>query len=66
MGERGVYKYSRDTEALFKHHGFETVRWEKAPSQYDEERSALWGYLGVCGGHPISPASQATQSGGSA
>jgi hypothetical protein len=45
-GERGVYKYSRDNKALFEAHGFETVRWEKAPGQYDEEQSLLWCYLG--------------------
>ena len=45
-GERAVYKYSRDTRALFQRHGFQAVRWEKAPGQYDEERSLLWCYVG--------------------
>ena len=45
-GERGVYKYSRDTRSLFERHGFRTLRWEKAPGQYDEQKSLLWGYVG--------------------
>jgi SAM-dependent methyltransferase len=45
-GERGVYKYSRDTAALFARHGFEVVQWDVAPGQYDEERSLLWCYVG--------------------
>src|SRR5579862_156514 len=27
-GTRGVYKYSRDSRALFERHGFQTLRWE--------------------------------------
>ena len=45
-GVRGVYKYSRDTRELFKCHGFETLVWEKAPGQYDEEKSLLWVFVG--------------------
>lgn len=41
-GERGPYKYSRDTRSLFERHGFTTLRWEKAPGQYDEAQSTLW------------------------
>lgn len=43
---RGVYKYSRDTRRLFERHGFECLVWEKAPGQYDEEKSLLWVYVG--------------------
>ena len=43
---RGVYKYSRNSRDLFERHGFETIRWEKAPGQYDEEKSLLWCYIG--------------------
>lgn len=46
-GERGVYKYSRDTRALFERQGFTTLRWEVAPGQYDEQRSLLWAYVGT-------------------
>jgi hypothetical protein len=45
-GERGVYKYSRDTRSLFERHGFRTLRWEKAQGQYDEQKSLLWAYVG--------------------
>lgn len=54
-GERGIYKYSRDTEALFLRQGFETISWDVAPGQYDEDRSQLWCYLGRGPtGHPAS------------
>ena len=45
-GERGPYKYSRDTCALFERHGARTVRWERSPGQYDTEHSLLWLYVG--------------------
>ena len=43
----GAYKYSRDTSALFSRHGFRTLTWERAPGQYDTEKSLLWAYVGV-------------------
>jgi trans-aconitate methyltransferase len=46
-GRRGLYKYSRDTEALFRRHGFRTVLWEPAPGQYDQVNSPLWAYVGA-------------------
>jgi len=45
-GERSLYKYSRDTKALFERHCFETLMWEKAPGQYDEQDSLLFAYVG--------------------
>lgn len=45
-GCRGVYKYSRDSRALFESQGFTTLRWEQAPGQYDEARSLLHVYVG--------------------
>jgi len=45
-GQRGLYKYSRNTEALFVEHGFETLVWELSVGQYDEARSPLWAYVG--------------------
>ena len=45
-GERGPYKYSRDTRALFERHGARTVKWEMSRGQYDTERSLLWLYVG--------------------
>lgn len=45
-GRRAVYKYSRDTRNLFERSGFATLRWDKAPGQYDEERSQLWAFIG--------------------
>ena len=45
-GTRDVYKYSRDTKALFERHGFATMRWERSPGQYNEETSLLWAYVG--------------------
>lgn len=42
----GLYKYSRNTEEMFGRHGFRTMRWEVAPSQYDTENSLLWVYVG--------------------
>jgi protein-L-isoaspartate O-methyltransferase len=48
-GSRGVYKYSRDNQALFERHGYTTLRWEVAPGQYDEEKSRLWVYVGRAG-----------------
>jgi SAM-dependent methyltransferase len=46
IGRRAVYKYSRDSQALFERNGFATISWEKAPGQYDEERSLLWVFIG--------------------
>jgi len=46
-GERGAYKYSRDTKTLFERHGARTVRWEEAPGQYDTTSSLLWVYIGA-------------------
>ena len=46
-GTRGAYKYSRDTSELFGRHGFETVRWDVSPGQYDTDRSLLWAYVGA-------------------
>lgn len=51
-GERGPYKYSRDTRALFERHGARTVRWERSPGQYDTEQSLLWLYVGEVGPEP--------------
>lgn len=45
-GDRGVYKYSRDNRALFERHGYTTLTWERAPGQYDLEKSELWVYVG--------------------
>jgi SAM-dependent methyltransferase len=45
-GTRGPYKYSRDTRSLFERQGLTTLRWEKAPGQYDEDKSLLWCYIG--------------------
>lgn len=45
-GQRAVYKYSRDTQALFERNGFDTMSWEKAPGQYNEKRSLLWVFIG--------------------
>jgi SAM-dependent methyltransferase len=46
-GTRGLYKYSRNTRALFERHGFRTLRWEKAVGQYNVESSPLWAYVGT-------------------
>lgn len=51
-GEWAVYKYSRDSRALFERHGFRTVTWEKAAGQYDEGNSLLWAYIGRRDGSP--------------
>jgi protein-L-isoaspartate O-methyltransferase len=48
-GERGLYKYSRDSKALFERVGARTVRWEQAPGQYDAGQSLLWLYVGATG-----------------
>jgi protein-L-isoaspartate O-methyltransferase len=45
-GERGLYKYSRDSRRLFESLGLSTRRWEPAPAQYDSEHSMLWLYVG--------------------
>lgn len=45
-GERGLYKYSRDTRGLFEPLGVHTRRWELAPGQYDRDLSTLWLYVG--------------------
>jgi SAM-dependent methyltransferase len=51
-GPRGLYKYSRDTKALFTRHGFETLVWEPSPGQYDVIHSPLWAYVGRRGSSP--------------
>ena len=51
-GERGAYKYSRETKTLFERHGARTVRWEEAPGQYDTASSLLWVYIGATDGVP--------------
>jgi SAM-dependent methyltransferase len=51
-GERGPYKYSRATRALFERHGARTMRWEQSPGQYDTEQSLLWLYVGEVGAEP--------------
>jgi len=48
-GERGLYKYSRDTRALFEAHGARTLRWELSPGQYDMKKSPLYAYVGEFG-----------------
>jgi hypothetical protein len=49
-GERALFKYSRDTRALFERHGARTVRWELAAvGQYDTAQSPLWLYVGAFG-----------------
>lgn len=46
-GDRGLYKYSRDTRALFERHGATTLMWAELPcGQYDTENSLLWAYIG--------------------
>jgi SAM-dependent methyltransferase len=45
-GERGLYKYSRDTRELFERHGCRTVRWEVSPGQYSGQ-SPLHLYIGA-------------------
>jgi len=49
-GERGPYKYSRDTRALFERHGARTVKWEESSGQYDTAASLLWLYVGETSG----------------
>lgn len=49
-GERGLYKYSRDTRVLFESRGARTLRWEPSPGQYDLEQSPLYAYVGAFGG----------------
>jgi hypothetical protein len=47
-GERALFKYSRDTRALFERHGARTLRWELCPvGQYDPAKSPLWLYVGA-------------------
>ncbi|UGS38712.1 class I SAM-dependent methyltransferase [Capillimicrobium parvum] len=49
-GERALFKYSRDTCALFERHGARTLRWELCPvGQYDPAKSPLWLYVGAFG-----------------
>jgi SAM-dependent methyltransferase len=48
-GERGPYKYSRDTRALFESHGVRTLLWEPSVGQYDVVNSFLWAYIGAVG-----------------
>ncbi len=45
--ETALYKYSRDTKALFERHGARTLRWELSPGQYDLDHSPLWLYVGA-------------------
>jgi hypothetical protein len=56
-GERGLYKYSRDSRALFEALGVRTLRWEVAPGQYDTGRSLLWLYVGATAGAESSASS---------